>query len=169
MTDFRPEAILALLAEHDVRYVMIGGLAAALHGSDMVTTDLDITPQFDHENLVRLSAALDALHARIRTNDSPSGLPFAHDAKSLAAGNVWNLTTDFGDLDIAFVPAGTKGFDDLDSNALSIVVLGTETRVASLPDIIRSKEAADRPKDRIAVPALRRLLAEIEFRKGNRS
>jgi hypothetical protein len=167
VTDFRPEAILAILTAHQVQYVMIGGLAAALHGSDMVTTDLDITPEASQENLTHLSAALSTLHARIRTDDIAAGLPFAHDARSLAASNVWNLTTDFGDLDISFVPSGTTGFRDLTQNAIVIDVLGTQTRVASLPDIIRSKEAAGRPKDQIAVPVLRRLLAEIQRREAH--
>jgi hypothetical protein len=164
MTEFRPEQILAVLAEHCVDYVLIGGLAAAIHGSDMVTTDLDITPERSIANLSRLSDALRALHARIRSDAMPDGLPFSPDAASLSKTDIWNLTTDFGDLDIAFIPAGTKGYTDLRRRAIVITVIGTTTTVASLADIIRSKEAADRPKDRIAVPALRRLQDEIDRR-----
>ena len=167
MTEFRPEQILAVLAEHGVDYVLIGGLAAAIHGSDMVTTDLDITPARGTANLSRLSDALRALHAGIRSDAVPHGLPFAHDATSLAKADMWNLTTDFGDLDIAFIPAGTKGYTDLRRSAVVIDVIGTTTTVASLADIIRSKEAADRPKDRIAVPALRRLQSEIDRRRSS--
>ncbi len=165
MTDFRPERILEVLAEYAVDYVMIGGLAAALHGSDMVTTDLDITPEAGAYNMARLSDALRSLHARIRSDELPDGLVFSHDAASLASAGVWNLVTDFGDLDISFVPSGTTGFVDLRRSALVIDVLGTTTQVASLPDIIRSKAAAGRPKDRIAVPVLRRLLTEVERRR----
>lgn len=154
-----------MLAEHDVDYVMIGGLAAALHGSDMVTTDLDITPAAGEDNLERLSAALRSLHPRIRSDELPEGLAFSHDGPSLANVGVWNLVTDFGDLDISFVPPGTQGFMDLRRSAVVIDVLGTTTHVASLPDIIRSKAAAGRPKDHIAVPVLRRLLAEVELRR----
>ena len=150
-----------MLAEHGVDYVMIGGLAAALHGSDMVTTDLDITPASGEDNLERLSAALRSLRARIRSD----GLVFSHDGSSLANADVWNLVTDFGDLDVCFVPSGTQGFIDLRRRAVVIDVLGTTTHVASLPDIIRSKAAAGRPKDQIAVPVLRRLLAEVERRR----
>ena len=165
MVDFRPEKILAVLAAHDVDYVMIGGLAAALHGSDMVTTDLDITPADGEDNLERLSAALRWLHARIRSDELPGGLIFSHDGASLANAGMWNLVTDFGDLDISLVPSGTQGFVDLRRSAVVIDVLGTATHVASLPDIIRSKAAAGRPKDQIAVPVLRRLLAEVERRR----
>lgn len=164
MADFRPERILAVLAAHGVEYVMIGGLAAAIHGSELVTTDLDITPSMAADNLERLSDALRALHARIRSSDVPDGLPFSHDGRSLAAAGTWNLVTDAGDLDLAFVPAGTTGFDDLARDAVAIEILGAPTVVASLSDIIRSKEAADRPKDRVAVPLLRRLLDETRRR-----
>lgn len=164
MADFRPERILEVLAAHRVDYVMIGGLAAAVHGSDLVTGDLDITPATGNANLTRLSHALDDLDARIRTDDVPDGLPFAHDAESLARGAVWNLVTDAGDLDLAMRPSGTQGYDDLRRDAIAIEILGVPTRVAALADIIRSKEAAGREKDRAALPMLRRLQVEIERR-----
>ena len=165
MADFRPERILAVLAKHGVEYVMIGGLAAAIHGSDLVTGDMDITPALGEDNLSRLSSALKDLRARVRTLDLPEGLPFAHDARSLAAAGVWNLVTNAGDLDISFVPSGTQGFSDLRRDAVTIEILGSSTSVASLADIIRSKEAAGRPKDIVAIPLLRRLLDEIERRR----
>jgi hypothetical protein len=161
---FRPERILEVLGAHRVDYVMIGGLAAAVHGSDLVTSDLDITPATSDENLGRLSRALDELHARIRTEGAPEGLPFDHDATSLARGTVWNLVTDAGDLDLAMMPSGTQGYDDLRRDAIAVEILGVSTRVAALADIIRSKEAAGREKDRAALPMLRRLQAEIERR-----
>jgi hypothetical protein len=164
MAEFSPDRILELLAEHRVEFVMIGGLAAALHGSELVTNDLDITPSMGNENLNRLSGALRALGARIRSVDVPEGLPFSHDAKSLASAGVWNLVTDFGDLDIAFAPSGTQGYADLERDAIVLDILGTKTSVAALPDIIRSKEAAGRPKDVAAVPMLRRLQNEIDRR-----
>ena len=143
---------------------MIGGLAAAIHGSDLVTTDVDITPSLGHDNVTRLSDALVELRARIRSADEPEGLPFAHDGESLARAGTWNLVTDAGDLDISFVPSGTRGFPDLRRNAVAIELLGSTISVASLPDIIRSKQAAGRPKDIAALPILRRLLDEIERR-----
>ena len=89
----------------------------------------------------------------------PGGLPFAHDAESLAAVQVWNLTTRYGDLDISFVPSGTGGFVDLDRSAEPVEFGGVVVRVASLADVIRSKQAANRPKDQRVLPTLRELLA----------
>ena len=162
MADFRLERILAVLAAHGVEYVMIGGLAAAIHGADLVTGDLDITPALGEDNLRRLSAALAELDARVRTPDAPDGLPFPRDARSLARAGVWNLVTAAGDLAISFLPSGTQGYDDLRRDAIAIQILGEPTRVAALADIIRSKEAAGRPKDLVVLAMLRRLLDEIE-------
>jgi hypothetical protein len=164
VVEFRPERILEVLAAHRVDYIMIGGLAAAIHGSDLVTGDLDITPATDDENLARLSNALDELDARIRTLDAPDGVRFAHDATSLARGAVWNLVTNAGDLDLAMMPSGTRGYEDLRRDAVAIAIVGIPTRVAALADVIRSKEAAGREKDRAALPMLRRLQDEIARR-----
>lgn len=155
---FDPAAVLSVLRDHRVRYVLIGGIAAAIHGSPYVTTDVDVTPQLDPENLQRLSAALLALDARIRTEGVPEGLPFAHDAESLARSTIWNLTTRFGDVDLVLRPAGTDGYDDLTRDADDLEILGVEVRVASLADVVRSKAAAGREKDRAQLPLLRRLL-----------
>lgn len=148
-----------MLADHDVRFVLIGGLAAILQGSPFPTEDVDITPETSHENLARLSTALDALGARVYTASEPDGLPFGHNAESLAASKVWKLITDSGRLEISFAPQGTKGFPDLDSSALTIEVRGVDVSVAHLADIIRSKQAANRPKDQRVLPTLREILA----------
>ena len=67
MTPLQAEEIFACLDRHQVRYVLIGGLAAVLHGSPLPTLDIDICPLREPENLERLAAALDAMDARIRT------------------------------------------------------------------------------------------------------
>lgn len=151
--------LLGALDRHQVAYVMIGGLAAVTHGSPFPTEDLDITPALEPGNLTRLSSALTDLQAKIRVDGVPEGLPFAHDAASLAAVETWNLTTRCGDLDISFVPSGTKGFGDLNDSAEPVELDGVVVRVASLSDIIRSKQAANRPKDQRVLPTLRELLA----------
>jgi hypothetical protein len=152
--------LLAVLARHQVSYVLIGGLAAVYHGSPFPTEDADITPATGADNVQRLSAALSDLGARIRTESAPEGLAFAHDAASLAAASTWNLTTQAGDLDISFTPDGTTGYSDLERDAESAALYGAVVRVASLADVIRSKQAANRPKDQRVLPTLRRILSE---------
>jgi hypothetical protein len=157
---FEPAEMLRVLGRHKVRYVVIGGFAAIYHGAAHVTFDLDVTPERSEENLTLLSAALAELGAEIRTEAVDGSLPFSHDAQSLARVNVWNLRTPHGDLDVTFVPAGTGGYEDLHADAKQADLLGITVEVASLADVVRSKEAAGRPKDLAALPTLRRLLDE---------
>ncbi len=109
---FDPDRLLATLGRHGVEFVVIGGLAATIHGSTMATFDVDVTPRQSRANLTRLSNALTEMHARVRDDQGGPGLEFRHDAASLTDAEMWNLTTDAGDLDLSFVPAGTRGFDD---------------------------------------------------------
>jgi hypothetical protein len=159
--EFNPEAILAALQRRGVRVILIGGFAAVIHGSPYVTTDLDVVPDTSRDNLARLSLALDDLNARVWTSSEPAGLAFRHDAESLARAEIWNLVTDHGRLDIAFHPSGTAGYADLARDALHLTILGVGVDVASLADVVRSKEAAGREKDRLVLPVLRRLLDEV--------
>jgi hypothetical protein len=152
-------SLLRALLEHDVAFVLIGGLAAVVHGSPFPTEDLDITPDASLANLANLSDALRVIGARVRTSAVEGGLPFDHDAESLAAAGVWNLTTPYGDLDISFVPNGTTGYDDLVKGARDTKAFGLVVPVASLADVIRSKQAANRPKDQRVLPVLREILA----------
>jgi hypothetical protein len=160
--DLAPERILGVLHEHGVRSVLIGGYAAVIHGSPYVTFDVDVVPERSDENAERLSQALEAMYARVWTASEPEGVPFGHDARSLREANIWNLVTDHGRLDLTFVPSGTQGYDDLARDALHLTILGVDVDVASLADVIRSKEAAGRDKDRLVLPVLRRLLEEAQ-------
>jgi len=157
VTEFDPEALLKVLHRHEVQYVLIGGLAAALRGSATPTFYVDITPAGDASNLGRLSAALTDLDARIRVDGIPQGLPFSHDSASLAQMTTLNLVTRFGDLDIAFDPAGIADYSQWEADATLVTVLGVPVQVASLDDIIRSEETAGRDKDLLQLPMLRAL------------
>src|SRR4051812_25267587 len=158
---FRPEHIIAVLDRHSVDYVLVGGFAAVAHGAPHITNDIDITPKDSLDNLARLSTALTELDARVRgDHEGRETFEFSHDAESLRHQTVLNLTTSSGNLDITVRPSGTQGYDDLRRDAIQITVDGIRVTVASLADVIRSKEAANRPKDRAALPVLRRLLEE---------
>jgi hypothetical protein len=151
--------VLEVLDRHKVSYVLIGGLAAVYHGSPFPTEDVDIAPQNDRANLTRLAAALVELGAQIRTESEPDGLPFNFDADSLAAVETLNLTTFAGDLDLALKPAGTGGYDDLRRDATGAELYGVTVQIASLADVVRSKQAANRPKDQRVLPTLREILS----------
>lgn len=160
-----PVAIFRALERHSVRYVLIGAAAARVSGAPVVTEDIDITPARDRTNLERLAAALRELDARLRTPD-PHGVSFPIEAKMLRTADVWTLTTRAGDLDLAFLPAGTDGYDDLRREASrERFAEGVTVAVASLRDVIRSKEAAGRDKDLAQLPLLRRTLEQIRERE----
>jgi hypothetical protein len=167
LTALQPEELFACLDRRGVRYVLIGGLAAVLHGSPLPTVDADICPLKDRENLERLAAALEEIDARIRTPDAADGVPFPRDAAFLMGVELLNLVTRVGDLDLAFAPAGTNGFADLAVRAVPMTIRHVTVAVASLEDVIRSKEAADRPKDHRTLPTLRQLLQEVRRRGGD--
>jgi hypothetical protein len=152
--------MLRTLERHRVRYVVIGGIGATLHGSPLPTRDADICPAADDANFESLAGALREIGARIRTPDAAEGLPFACDGTFLRQMKLLNLTTRFGDLDLSFEPSGTGGYADLVARSVQYDLGdGLIVPVAALEDIIRSKEAANREKDRLALPTLRLLLS----------
>ena len=153
-----PERIITTLARHDVKYVLIGAVAARLQGFPRMTADADITPARDPDNLRRLAAALRELDARVYTESVPEGLAFDCSPPTLARADLWNLVTSAGRLDVAFIPSGTDGYDDLIRNAVPFDVFGVRLDAASLEDIVRSKEAANRPQDRQDVVIIREML-----------
>jgi len=155
---FQPRVVIETLNQHDVRYVLIGGVAATLHGSPLRTGDTDVCPATDTENLARLAKALRTLNARIRTEGVEGGLPFACDPEFLAQMSLLNLETDAGDVDLSFAPSGTGGYQDLIANAETFDLDGVCAPTAALADVIRSKKAADRPKDRLALPVLEEIV-----------
>lgn len=69
-----------------------------------------------------------------------------------------NLITRFGPLDISLKPSGTDGYDDLAAAAVEFTLADTSVPTASLDDIVRSKTAAGRAKDNLALPVLLRFL-----------
>jgi hypothetical protein len=158
LAPFDPERLITTLARHSVRYIMIGAMAARLQGFPRLTADADITPARDADNVLRLADALRELDARVYTESIPEGLQFDCTPAMLARADMWNLVTSAGRLDVAFIPTGTEGYEDLIRNAQSFDVFGVRLDVASLEDIIRSKEAADRPQDRQDVVILREIL-----------
>jgi hypothetical protein len=168
VAEFAPRAILETLERHQVRYVLIGGLAAILHGAPHLTTDADIVPEEGKKNLQRLSAALKELNARIRVVGEEEGVAFDHNAALLGRVLIWNLVTDRGNLDITFTPSGTAGYEDLRRDAAPMQLGGVEVTVASLADVVRSKEAAGREKDRLVLPVLRRILDQTGHGRRSR-
>lgn len=158
---FDPLAALRTLVRHDVRFVLIGGLAAAVRGSPVVTGDVDVCNARDRDNLARLAAALGELDATLR---GAPAVAFRLDAETLHRGDHFTFTTSAGPLDCLGTPAGTDGFADLDASATDEDLDGLVVRVASVDDLIRMKRAAGRAQGRVALEWLSALRDELDER-----
>jgi hypothetical protein len=159
MKAFDPLGALERLSEHQVDFVLIGGLAARLHGSPTVTDDLDICHSTDIANLERLAEALRSMNARLRGAEDAT-VPL--DAALLRSSDNLTFTTDFGSVDCMGSPAGIGGFEELERDAEMIDLDGTAVRVASLEELMTMKRAAGRPQDLIELELLGALRDELE-------
>lgn len=158
MSGFDPQRLLRALDEAGVEHVVIGLTAAFLQGNPTVTIDLDIMPRRDLDNAERLAAALNALGVRRRSGDSVE----LQRADFLGWGPQ-RFLTEAGPIDVVPVAAGIGAYEDVATLELQ---LGDMTvRVLSLDEIITSKEALDRPKDRAALPLLRTTRDAIRRRR----
>jgi len=160
---FDPLRILAVLARHEVRYVLIGGTAGRLHGSPLLTEDVDLVPALDPGNLAALAAALRELGARLAAEGVEGGLPIPLDENTFASP-LMGFETAAGAIDVAREAVGRGGFEELRARAVLFEIAGVRVLVAALDDIIGSKEAADRAKDRADLEVLRELRVELERR-----
>jgi hypothetical protein len=155
---FDPMSMIRQLNEHEVRFVVIGGVAAGVQGAAWFTRDLDICyarSRSDHQRLADALAALDA-----RPREMPDGVNVTLDARALASGDLWTLDTRFGQLDCLGLPAPGMSYETLVLSARRME--GEESYlVASVDDLIPMKLVAGRPKDLMGVELLRALREEM--------
>lgn len=143
MVDF--QKLLQALVTARVEFVIVGGVAATVHGSSRLTTDLDIVYERGADNLHRLAEALTPLHPYLR--GAPPGLPFTFDQPTLRAGLNFTLKTDAGPIDLLGEIAGVGRYDQIRSSAVEVTLFGMSCRCADLETLLESKRAAGRPKD----------------------
>ena len=139
------QRLIEALAQNQVAYVIIGGVALVLHGSSRVTQDLDICYRRDPVNLERLSAALKPFNPTLR--GAPADLPFFLDARTLHSGLNFTLTLTAGDFDILGEVPGVGSYDQLAADAVPMEVYGHTVLVMSLGALERAKRSAGRLKD----------------------
>lgn len=151
-TDFRPRGLLEHLTRHGVDFVVVGGIAAALHGSERNTFDLDVCPAQGSANLEALGSALIEIDARLRGIEED--VPFVPDARALAGIEILTVSTSLGPLDILVRPHGSPPYSALRRRATRMDIGPAAVLVASLDDLIAMKRESDRPKDRDDVQRL---------------
>jgi len=147
--------LLRTLAAAGVDFILVGGVAAAAHGSPRSTQDLDVVYSREGRNLQRLVEAMRPYHPYLR--GAPTGLPFRLDLETLRAGLNFTLVTDLGWLDLLGEILGGGTYEDLLSHSISVEVFGSSCRVLDLETLIRTKRMAGRPKDLEALAELESL------------
>ena len=158
---FDPVELLAALARGGVEFVVIGGIAAILHGDDAGTSDADATVRRSRSNLEALADVLATLDARLLVflngaDEATVDVPVTADTFEPLTSV--RLLTRYGVLDVVLRPDGIPDFDEWSSSATAVDIGGgVHVQVAALDDVIRSKEAAGRMKNQQALPRLRAL------------
>jgi hypothetical protein len=156
-TQLDPYGLLQALDRHRVTYILIGGFARIVQGTEEMTYGLDLTPSLREQNLERLERALGELEAR-RTDGRELSLA----PEPLASEPVYELETRYGKLKLVPEPAGTRGYDDL-RRAATREPLGRGVRpsVASVGDLARMLSALGDDKRIPQLMQLRRI-TELE-------
>ena len=152
---FDPYGVLQALDRQRVKYVVIGGFARVLQGTEEITRGIDIVPSARADNLNRLDKALQEIHA------TPIGAQTLEPIESsMLEQPVLELATDYGELKLVPTPTGTRGYDDL-RRAAQREPLGRGVRpeVASIGDLARMSTALGTEHDLAHVRQLRRLTA----------
>jgi hypothetical protein len=159
---FRPDEILRRLVDADVKFVLVGGLAAQVHGSTSLTNDLDICYSRDPGNLRALAGVLADVLAIRRglPADAPTMPPL--DARTLRASSLFTLSTRFGDFDLLANPDPGFDYESLIVTAIPATTAGVRVAAAGLDDLMAMKRAAGRPKDRIELEILGALREELD-------
>jgi predicted nucleotidyltransferase len=151
-------AFVRVLADAGVDYIIVGGVAANIHGALRTTLDLDVVYSRSSDNIQRVAHALAPYAPYLR--GAPQGLPFVLDAPTIERGLNFTLTTTIGDIDLLGEVAGGGGFEALLPRAQEVELEGRRCLVVALETLIALKRAAGRPRDREALAELEALLEE---------
>ena len=161
ITDF--DKAISMLTDGGVEFIVIGGVAATLHGSPRTTVDLDVVYRRTRENMQRLVDCLAAHRPYLR--GAPPGLPFRWDLATVRNGLNFTLDTDLGDLDLLGEVAGGGTYDELLPHSHEVTAFGRQFRIVKLGKLIELKRAAGRSKD-LEVLAELQLILERHRRRG---
>ena len=150
--------MLRTLAEHQVDFIVVGGVGAVLQGAPISTFDLDLVHSRTADNIERLLAALEVLAARYRTTGAQETKP----ARShLSSPGHQLLMTKFGPLDLLGAIGKGWGYGELLGETVEMKLSpGLGVRVLHLATLIKVKEEVAHDKDRAVLAVLRRTLEQ---------
>ncbi len=144
---FDPRSLIEALTANGVKFIIVGGVAANLHGAARVTFDLDICYERSEDNLRLLTSALSKFHPRLRGDNLPDNLPFQLDFKTLHNGLNFTLQTDAGPLDLLGEVIAVGEYPASLQESEEYEIYGFNCKVLSLDALIRNKKSIGRNKD----------------------
>lgn len=143
------QKLFNVLQKNNVEYMVIGGIGAVLQGFDYSTQDIDIYLQKDKSNIDKFLKSLNQIHFSLSDKNK----------NDIMQGKDFIQIDDPFELDIVFAPDGFEDYNE----AKKYKIFVENIPVMSLEGIIKSKKAANRPKDRLMLPSL------IDFLKFKRA
>ena len=148
--------LLQRLSDAKIDFVIVGGFAAMLHGSSLLTRDLDVCAVLTAENLDKLRDVFRDLHPVHRM--TPQRLSFLDNPDPGSSLNNLYLQTDLGPLDLLSTITGVGDFERVRSASIEVELFGKKTQVMAIEDLIKAKQALGREKDWLAVKELRAIM-----------
>jgi len=155
LTEFDLRSLLAALHDHEVSFVVIGGVAVGAHGFIRGTEDLDLVPDPDPSNLERLTRAMAALESTLPTVGDRR-FDTDRDAGVVKRGGNVTAMTRFGGLDVVQRARGVPSYSQLTEDAVQSELLGVPVRVCSLARLREMKAAQGRTQDQLDLENLPR-------------
>ncbi len=152
-------AILEGLIKADVKFILVGGLAAVVQGAPMTTLDVDIVHDRSAENIAKLFNFLKSINATYRRPDDKIIEPKADDFSGLKHAL---FTTRLGPLDVLTVIEEGKTYEDLLNHTIEIEFRGHTIHVLDLETLINLKKASNNPKHKQQLPVLEETLRQLE-------
>lgn len=139
------EKAITAMASESVDFVLIGGVALAIHSAAYVTYDIDFCYDRSRSNLERIAKALSPFEPRLR--GFPRDLPFIWDAATLSNDSVFTLDTSIGEIDLLSEVKGLGAFEEVRHQSEWYQLFGYRVLVLSVDGLIKAKTAAGREKD----------------------
>jgi predicted nucleotidyltransferase len=146
------------MVQHGIEFILIGGVAANVHGSARATYDVDFVYRRSSDNICRIARAFASFRPYLR--GAPPDLPFHFDEPTIVSGLNFTLTTTLGDVDLLGEVVGGGTYEQLLPFTVAIHAYGVTCRCVTLERLIQLKRAAGRPKDLEVIAELQALLEE---------
>jgi predicted nucleotidyltransferase len=154
------QSLLQRLDDAGIAFVLVGGYAAMLHGSSLLTRDVDVCAMLTPANIEKLRHAFRELHP-VHRLASPQRSFLDVPEPGVPLDNLC-LNTDLGTLDLLGSITGVGDYERVARDATEIALFGRRVRAISLDDLIAAKEALGRDKDLIAAKELRAIREKLQ-------